>query len=138
MSPLTEFLFPVPAERRFGAILKWWERRRFGFNLAVIGAGAFTYAYGTVITLLPPISEGLDYPPLEGPLTVLVIANVVYLLGPMAETTLGGLMGRGGPATGPVLFRGMLTLGIGAALLPSLIMTFIWVARFIAWILVSA
>lgn len=138
MSALTEFLFPAPAERRFGAILKWWEKRRLAFNLAIVGAGAFTYAYGTVITLLPPLSEGLDYPPLEGPLTVLIIANLVYLLGPTAETILSRLLGRDAPATGPGLFRAMLTLGVGAALLPSLVMTFIWVARFIAWILVSA
>ena len=136
MSALTEFLFPAPAERRFGAILRWWEKRRLSFNLAIIGAGAFTYAYGTAITLLPPLSEGLEYPPPEGPLTVLIIANLFYLLGPTAETLLSRLMGRDAPAVGPGLFRTMLTLGVGAALFPSLIMTFIWVARFIAWILV--
>mgnify|MGYP006969408616 CR=1 FL=1 len=137
MSPLTEFLFPAPAERRFGAILTWWEKRRLGFNLAIVGAGAFTYAYGTLITLLPPLSEGVEYPPLEGPLTVLVVANIVYLLGPAAEAMSRRVLGADGPATGPALFRGMLTLGVGAALLPSLVMTFIWVARLVAWVLTS-
>lgn len=136
MSALTEFLFPAPAERRFGAILAWWEKRRLSFNLAIVVAGAFTYAYGTVITLLPPLGEGLEYPPPEGPLAVLIIANLVYLLGPTAETLLSRRMGRDAPAVGPGFFRTMLTLGVGAALFPSLIMTFIWVARFIAWILV--
>lgn len=137
MSALTEFLFPAPAERRFGAILRWWEKRRLAFNVAIVGGGLFTYAYGTIVTLLPPFSEGLDYPPLEGPLTVLAIANLFYLMGPTAETIIGRFLGPRGPAAGPALYRGMLTLGLGAALLPSLIMTFIWVARFIAWILVS-
>lgn len=137
MSALTEFLFPAPAERRIGAILRWWEKRRLGFNFAIVGAGAFTYAYGTVVTLLPPLSEGLEYPPLEGPLTVLIVANLIYLLGPATEWALSRVLGRGGPAAGPALFRVMLTLGVGAALLPSLVMTFIWVVRFVAWVLVS-
>lgn len=128
MSALSRFLFPTPAERRVGAIFKWWERRRIAFNGAIVGAGLFTYLYGTVVTLLPP-SHGLEYPPIEGPLTFLIVANVLYLLGPAAESILSRVLGREGPAAGPPLFRAMLTLGVGGALLPSLVMTFIWLAR---------
>ncbi|MDX1494854.1 MAG: hypothetical protein R3253_12375 [Longimicrobiales bacterium] len=133
MSALTEFLFPAPAEWRPGAVFRWWEKRRLAFNATIVAGGLFTYAYGTVVTLLPPNSEGLEYPPLEGPLAVLIIANVVYLLGPAVELLLQRVMGRGAPAAGPYLFRMMLTVGAGAALLPSLVMTFIWVVRFLVW-----
>lgn len=134
MSALTEFLFPTPAKRSVGAIFKWWEKRRLAFNAAMVGGGLFTYAYGTLITLMPPNVEGLEYPPWEGPITVLVVANLIYLLGPTAETLLGRALGRDAPSPGPALYRAMLTLGVGAALFPSLMMTFIWIARFLEWI----
>lgn len=135
MSGLAKFLFPAPAERRTGAIFKWWEKRRLSYNLAITGGGLLTYVYGTVVTLLPPNSTGLDYPPLEGPLTILLVANAVYLLGPATEVLLSRVLGSQGPAAGPALFRGLLTLGVGAALFPSLIMTFIWIARILEWLL---
>ncbi len=133
MSALTEFLFPVPAERRAGAIFRWWEKRRLGYNLAIAGAGLFTYVYGTIVTLLPPNSEGLDYPPLEGPLTILLVANLLYLLGPVSETLATAVLGRHRPSVGPALFRAGLTVSVGLALFPSLVMTFIWIVRILGW-----
>lgn len=135
MSALSKFLFPAPAERRPAAVLRWWEKRRLAFNATMVAGGLFTYAYGTLVTLLPPGSEGIEYPPPEGPLTVLVVANIVYLLGPAAELFLQRIAGSQARSVGPHLFRGMLTLGLGAALLPSLAMTFIWIVRFLSWAL---
>lgn len=128
MSALGEFLFPAPAERTAGSIVAWWEKRRLGYNVAIIGAGCFTFVYGTVVALLPP-NGGLDYPPLRFPLVVLGLANVAYLLGPVAEILIERLWGtRVGPA-GPTLYRMGLTFAVGLALLPSLVITIAWVIR---------
>ena len=134
MSALTEFLFPAPAERRAGAIFKWWEKRRLAYNLAIAGAGLFTYVYGTIVTLLPPNSEGLEYPPLEGPLVILLLANLLYLLGPATEALVARTLGHDRPSVGPALFRAGLTVSVGLALFPSLVMTLIWIVRMLEWV----
>ena len=46
---LADFLYPAPAERRIGAIIGWWERRRLPYNLIIGGTGLVT---GTVVSLM--------------------------------------------------------------------------------------
>lgn len=128
MSAVGEFLFAAPAQRSTGSIVRWWERRRFAYNLGVTAAGAFTYVYGTVIALMPP-GGGVDYPPLSFPLVTLVLANVCYFLGPATEIVIDKLWGDRLAPAGPLLYRMGLTFSVGLALLPALVITLIWVVR---------
>lgn len=128
MSAVGEFLFAAPAQRSTGSIVRWWERRRFAYNLGVAAAGAFTYVYGTVIALMPP-GGGVDYPPLSFPLVALALANVCYFLGPATEIVIDKLWGERLTPAGPLLYRMGLTFSVGLALLPALVITLIWVVR---------
>ena len=75
MSALTEFLFPAPAPRHPAAILKWWERRRPAYNLAVGSAGVVSLVVVTLVQLAPPFSAPVAMP--LGPILVFgVLANV--------------------------------------------------------------
>ena len=42
MSAITEFLYPTPAKRTVGGIVKWWEKRRLAYNVAVGASGLFS------------------------------------------------------------------------------------------------
>lgn len=125
---LTGYLYPTPAPRRVGAILKWWEKRRLPYNLAVGAAGLFTLGYGSLVALLPP-NGGLDYPPPGGFLAYAVVLNLAYLLGPTVEIAVHKLFRGDVLPTGPALYRVGLTLGVGFTLLPSLVITIAWIAR---------
>ena len=54
MTALTEFLFPAPARRTVGGIVRWWESRRLANNLFVGGAGLLSLGAMKLIMLLPP------------------------------------------------------------------------------------
>jgi len=54
MSAITEFLFPAPAKRSAASIIRWWERRRLPYNLAVGAAGVLSLAFSTILVALPP------------------------------------------------------------------------------------
>ncbi len=59
MTELTEFLFPAPARRTVGGIVRWWESRRLAYNLFVGGAGLLSLGAINLITLIPPgFTEG--------------------------------------------------------------------------------
>ncbi len=129
MSELTEFLFPAPAERRAGAIWRWWERRRLAYNVWVGTAGTLTVGIGYVLTLLPPHST---VPPpflyiLRPMLVFGVLANVFYTSGPILEILAHRLFGRDLLPVGPSLYRMGLTFSVGLALLPMWIMIIGWV-----------
>lgn len=98
MTELTEFLFPAPARRSFGSIVRWWESRRLAFNVFVGGAGLVSLSALGLTALLPG-----DLPtPSDWPSIVLafgVMANVCYVLGPTVEIALQrqGLTCRANP-----------------------------------------
>ena len=129
---LTEFLFPAPAERRTGAILRWWEKRRLPYNLAVGSAGLVSLATGLLVSLMPPAGF---LPPLRFlwiPVVIFgVLANVCYLLGPAAEILATKVWGRQVLPTGPALYRMGLTFSVGLALFPALLAVIGWVIRIV-------
>jgi len=129
MTQLVEFLFPAPAERRAGAIVSWWEKRRLAYNVWVGSAGAFTVAAGYLLSVLPP--GGLGAPPLGfiwRPIVIFgVLANVFYTAGPLVEILAHKLFGRQLLPVGPALYRIGLTFSVGLALFPLLIMMISWV-----------
>lgn len=130
MTSLTEFLFPAPAERKASAIIRWWERRRLGYNLIVGGAGVVSVAIGNVLGLLPPGSELLGVP--WGPLLMIGgLANVCYLLGPTVELAIEKLSGGSVAASGPVLYRMGLTFSVGLMFVPAVMNLIYWVARIV-------
>ena len=52
MTALTEFLFPAPARRSPLAILKWWEKRRFAYNVIVGTAGVVSLSAITLAAMI--------------------------------------------------------------------------------------
>jgi len=133
-SALGEFLYPVPAERRAGAIIRWWESRRLHFNLIVGGSGAISLGVIALFQSLPPLSQGFAFP-LFGIGMYALLANFCYSLGPATEIVLEK-MGRGRLLpTGPLLFRAGLTFTIGLTLvLPTILMAMGYVFRILHWI----
>lgn len=133
MTALTEFLFPAPAQRRAGAILSWWERRRLHYNLIVGGTGLFSLAVVRILTWLPPRPH--EAIPLEVVVVFGVMANVCYTLGPAVEIFLNKVWGQKALPAGPTLFRMGLTFSVGLALLPTLIAAFDFAWRVLRTIL---
>ncbi|MEX2282655.1 MAG: hypothetical protein WEE89_09255 [Gemmatimonadota bacterium] len=132
MTDITEFLFPAPAPRTVGGIVRWWESRRLKYNLMVGAAGLTSTAVVAILTFLPPDAHGMQGPIGEFlPIAVVfgVAANICYTLGPMVELMLEKLWGRRALPTGPTLFRMGLTFSVGLALLPTLIAGFDWAFR---------
>jgi hypothetical protein len=117
---LAEFLFPAPAARSPGAIIKWWEKRRLPYNVAVGAAGSISFVAMSVVDSL------LKGVPHLVPLPFVVLfalgANVMYLLGPTIEIVMDKIWGRTVLPVGPALYRMGLTFSVGLALFPTLIM----------------
>lgn len=117
MSALTEFLFPAPAQRTVGSILRWWEKRRLAYNVAVGCAGLVSlgtaYAQAALLDFQPP--------PLLAAVAFGLAANLCYLFGPAVEVAIDKLFGRSVLPTGPSLYRMGLTFSVGLALLPTLV-----------------
>jgi hypothetical protein len=128
MTSLANFLFPAPAERSVGAIWRWWEGRRLPFNLIVGSAGILTLAIGQVVFLFFPDGGGRIVP-WQPVVAFGVLANVCYLLGPLAETAIHKLWGRSVLPAGPSLYRMGLTFSVGLALFPILFFLIYAVAR---------
>jgi len=62
MSALVRFLYPLaPTERSPGAVLRWWERRRVVYNVAVGAAGLTSLAVATLFGVLPLFRQGLIF-----------------------------------------------------------------------------
>ena len=127
MTELTEFLFPAPARRTAGGIVRWWESRRLAYNVLVGGAGLFSLGVMNLITLLPGL------PPLSGQwigaVAFGVMANVCYMLGPTVEIALQKLWGDKLLPVGPSLFRMGLTFSVGLALFPALLVSIVAVVQ---------
>jgi hypothetical protein len=122
MGALTGLLFPPPARRSPASILKWWERRRPAYNVAVGAAGAFSLLAMTGIMRIPPHPfEMRTGVPWQTVVAFGVLANVCYLLGPTVEILAHKLWGSSVLPIGPALYRMGLTFTVGLALLPTLL-----------------
>ena len=119
MTDLVEFLFPAPAERSTGGIIKWWESRRLAFNVMVGGAGLVTLGVTRIFTWV--ISE--PFVPWQPIVAFGILANLCYLFGPAVEIAVDKIWGRKVLPVGPALYRMGLTFSVGLALLPALIFT---------------
>jgi len=122
MHSLTEFLFPEPAPRTVPGIIKWWEKRRLFYNVAVGSAGLATMIPATAVVSL--LEGRLVLEPWIGALVFGVMANVCYCLGPTVEILINKIWGRTVLPTGPALYRMGLTFSVGLALLPMLLVFF--------------
>jgi hypothetical protein len=134
VSTLTDFLFPAPAPRRVGAIIGWWEKRRLAYNLWVGAAGSVSLVTFWVVNgLLGP--GPLVVPSLLFSAAFGTLANICYWLGPSTEILIQKVWGRQVLPTGPTLYRMGLTFSVGLALLPTLILTMLFVIRVISAVL---
>jgi len=134
MTRLAEFLFPAPARRDLGSILRWWERRRPAYNLIVGTAGLLSIGTVSVVSALPPGGHGLGLPAAVV-LVVGVLANVCYFLGPATEYAIQRLSRGTVLPTGPALYRMGLTFSLGLVLLPTLVGGLEWGFRVLRWII---
>ena len=121
MSRLVEFLFPAPAPRRAGAIVRWWEARRLPYNMMVGAAGLASLAVVELVSLLPWMGGAPAWIPWQPVVAFGVLANLCYLLGPALEIVLTRLWGYTVLPVGPALFRMGLTFSVGLALFPALL-----------------
>ena len=123
---LGDFLYPAPAERRVGAIIGWWEKRRLPYNLIVGGTGLFTMTVGSLIMAVN--GEFTPVAWLRGSVFWLVMLNVSYSLGPIAEIALQKFFRDKLLPAGPLLFRASVTVAVGVTLLPIVVMTLVYIA----------
>jgi hypothetical protein len=128
---IADFLYPVPAARRPGAIIRWWEARRIPFNLIVGASGVVSLGIISLISILPPSAHGFSIPFLA--IVVYgVLANLCYSLGPTVELTVEKLSGGRVLPTGPLLLRAGLTFSVGLTLvLPVILVVIGWIVRVI-------
>ena len=127
-STLVHFLYPAPAERRVGRIIKWWERRRLAYNAVLAGSGIGTI-FMALLTL-NPLPEVLQALPVALPFAIM--ANLCYTLGWMVESALHRIWGRSLRPVGPALFRAGLTLGVGVAfVIPTIMLVVAFVVRLV-------
>ena len=130
-STIADFLYPVPAARRPGAIIRWWEARRIPFNLIVGGSGVASLGIISLISILPPSAHGFSIPFL-GIVAYGVLANLCYSLGPATELLIEKLSGGKILPTGPLLLRAGLTFSVGLTLvLPVILVVIGWIVRVI-------
>jgi hypothetical protein len=132
-SSLTDFLFPAPAPRTVGGIVRWWESRRLHYNVIVGGAGFLTLGIVNLVASLPPNPHSIGF--FWGPVIAYgLLANACYLLGPIAEIAVEKLSRGKILPTGPSLFRMGLTFSVGLTLLPVLLILFDWIIRILTFV----
>jgi len=125
---LVRLLYPRPAERRPGAIIGWWEKRRLPYNLIVGACGLTTLGLHALVHGL----HGWTFGAVVG---VGVFANVAYTLGSLAEVTVNKVWGRKVLPVGPVLFRQGVLFSVGLTfVLPTIILTVGAIAKTLGWI----
>jgi hypothetical protein len=130
---LADFLYPTPAPRSVGGIVRWWEGRRLGYNLFMLPAGLTTVGVLGIVLNLPPGAPpgGTPMEPefFTACLIYGVIANVCYSLGAVVESAAHLVFGRELLPVGPALWRMGLTFSLGLTLLPAMVLTFVWVVK---------
>ena len=128
-SALVRFLYPAPAERTVGKIVRWWEKRRLAYNAVLAGCGTGTLLMA-LLTLNAP-SEVLRALVVPG-VPIMVMANLCYTLGWMTEGLLHRMWGRGLRPVGPALFRAGLTLAVGIGfIIPTIMLMIAFVVRLV-------
>jgi hypothetical protein len=135
VSALTRVLFPAPAElRNTAGIFRWWESRRFTFNVAVGATGLVTLAAIKLIAVLPPLSMNVAvfWP---GVLAYGVFANMFYSLGFVTEAAMQRAWHEETPRVGPALFRQGLVFSVGLTLFPVALMGINYGFHVLKWIL---
>ena len=125
---LSDFLYPDPAERRPGAIIRWWEKRRLPYNVIVGATGLVTMPFGAALTAEVATLQAVDM--VRAAIGWAVWANVCYSLGPATEIALEKLFGRRLLPTGPLLFRAGVTVAVGITLLPIIPLTIGFILNF--------
>ena len=129
---LADFLYPEPAERRVGAMIGWWEKRRLPYNLIVGATGLVTMTFGAVLTAVAATLQPVDM--VRMAIWWAVWANVCYTLGPVAEIALQKLFGGRLLPAGPLLFRAGVTVAVGVTLLPIIPLTIGFILIFLGLI----
>jgi hypothetical protein len=114
MMALTRFFFRAPwSAPSTGEIVRWWESRRPLYNLAVLVAGV-----ASVFVVEAFLGEGSGKIPWGGILVYGFLANLLYTLGPIADTIVMRTWGRDYSEVGPTLFRYGFVFAVGLTLLP--------------------
>lgn len=114
---LTRFFFRAPwSAPSTGEIVRWWESRRPLYNLAVLVAGVTSLASVFVVEAF--LGEGSGKIPWGGILVYGFLANLLYTLGPIADTIVMRTWGRDYSEVGPTLFRYGFVFAVGLTLLP--------------------
>ena len=117
MMALTRFFFRAPwSAPSTGEIVRWWESRRPLYNLAVLVAGVTSLASVFVVEAF--LGEGSGKIPWGGILVYGFLANLLYTLGPIADTIVMRTWGRDYSEVGPTLFRYGFVFAVGLTLLP--------------------
>jgi hypothetical protein len=132
-SNFTDLLYPTPAPRNTWGILKWWESRRWKYNVIVGASGFASLGAFTALMSIPPSPHDLTFTwaPIIG---FGVLANICYLLGPTVETAIEKISRGKILPTGPGLFRMGLTFSVGLTLLPTLVASMDWAFRLVRWL----
>lgn len=126
-SALVRFLYPAPAERRIGGIIRWWEGRRLAYNAVLAGSGIGTISMALLLNPVPEVVQALP-----AILPFAIMANLCYTLGWLVEGALHRIWGRGLRPVGPTLFRAGLTLGVGVTfVIPTIMLMVAFVVRLV-------
>ncbi|MEP6834870.1 MAG: hypothetical protein ABJB74_15860 [Gemmatimonas sp.] len=101
-------------------VIRWWEKRRLAFNVAVGACGLFSL---TAMGIANAIFRGEFFagPP---PLAIIaygVLANILYTTGWFSELLLRPVFGRHTGTVGATLFRYGLAFSVGLTLLPAVL-----------------
>ena len=103
MTAIEKYFFtPLYYPRSPWAVLRWWEARRLMFNVWVGGAGLFSLAVVSIISLLPPHTFSMGVP-VRVVVVYGILANICYTMGPVADLILRRVLGQRASAVGPVL-----------------------------------
>lgn len=134
MTALTRFFFDtVYAPHGAWPVIRWWERRRYAYNLAVGGAGLLTLGALNLFALLPPHGSLMGIP-LIPVAAYAVLANLAFTAGPIADLLIRRAWGNGYAPVGPALFRYGFVFSVGLTLLPIPLAAVEWVVRLLGWI----
>ncbi len=133
MSAVTRFFFtPVYEPRSSWSIVRWWERRRGIYNLAVGTAGLVSMGAVTLADLLPPRLPHALGLPLAGIVVYGVLANAAYTCGPLLDVLIRRRWGDRVAVVGPALFRYGFVFAVGLTLLPIPLSVMGWVVRLLS------
>jgi len=119
---LQKVLFEPTLVRSAPQVVKWWERRRLFYNVAVGVTGLGTLAAAALASV---ISRGqIQGPPWQLPFVYGIAANIFYTFGWVIELVVERWMKRPIYGFGPALFRHGLVFAIGLTALPAVMMIF--------------